>query len=82
MTNLKGLKKPATKGKGDLPERGQKSAVIQADPRPNETKAPKKPLQFMVDEDTFNDFSSKAAAMFGHKKGAKTLYFQYLIGKS
>ncbi|MEC4678056.1 MAG: hypothetical protein VST69_04800 [Nitrospirota bacterium] len=83
MSNVKQLQKSSgTKGKGAMPERGDTSHVINADTRPIETSSKKKPLQFMVDEATFNDFSTKAAAMFGHKKGTKTQYFEYLNNKS
>lgn len=81
-TNTSGLKKSARK-KGDLPERGTSAArVVSTDTRAKQEKEAKKPLQFMVGETVFNDFSAKAAEMFGHKKGSKTQYFEYLMTKN
>ena len=79
MTDLKKLK---TTGKGQLPERGISTAqIIAKDTRIHEGKSKKKPLQVMIDETEFNDFSAEAAAMFGHRKGAKSLYFSYIFKK-
>lgn len=84
MTDLNALKKTKAKGKGDLPERGEKAPkVIADDPREKEEKSKKKkPLQLSISEEEFNDFSSKAAAMFGHVKGAKSKYFSHLLSKT
>ena len=79
MTDTSALKKP-TKKKGDLPERGKKAApVIANDTRDKDKPAKKKPLQVMVTVAEFDEFSAKAAEMFGHVKGAKSQYFSYLL---
>ncbi len=73
------LAKPAKK-KGDMPERGKKAVpVIANDTRENEKPAKKKPLQLRVTEEEFDLFSQKAIEMFGYSKGAKSLYFSYLL---
>ena len=35
----------------------------------------------MVDTDIFDNFAIESAEMFGHKKGAKSLYFEFLFNK-
>ena len=82
MTNTTALKKSTNK-KGNLPERGTPAAkVVSTDTRASDEKAVKKSLQFHVTESVFNDFSARAAEMFGYKKGAKTQYFEYLYNKN
>jgi hypothetical protein len=81
MTNTSALKKKSA-SKGDLPERGAGvSEVISNDTRKKDEKPKKKPLQVMVEEAEFNEFSKKAAEMFGHVKGAKSLYFSHIFSK-
>ena len=82
MTNTKELKKLKNSVKGDLPKRGSNTdQVINNDTRIIEEKSKKQPLQVMIDESEFNSFSTKAASMFGHRKGAKSLYFSYILSK-
>jgi len=75
MANVTALKK----GKGEPPKRGQNEPIIKKDTRQNDIAVKKKPLQFMVEPALFDSFSVQAAEMFGHKKGAKSLYFEYLF---
>ncbi len=75
MANITAL----TKGKGEPPKRGKTETVIKKDTRSNDIKPKNKPLQVMVNPELFDSFSIQAAEMFGHKKGAKSLYFEYLF---
>ena len=59
--------------KGLPPARETARSVIEADPRPAETK--KKPLQVMVPPDVFDAFSARAGEEFGFTKGAKSQLF-------
>ena len=58
----------------DPPQPGKPTGNLKQTPRSQET-GEKKPLQFKVPEEVFNEFSARAHEDFGHKKGAKLELF-------
>ena len=57
------------------PQPGKPTGNLDKTPRSQASSGEKKPLQFKVDGDVFDEFSARAHEEFGHKKGAKLELF-------